>query len=220
MAVPGPDLPDPAFTDEELVRTVTDFAPAAARIKVPFGFNFVTGRPRTLIVRYDPKPRRPQRRRKVINIKGPNPLELRVSPDGKVQFLYGRGRPGLPCYRENDEFYPVMEWAAHHIARRIKKLHHGGITPRDLARRFRIPESTLEDVLLMAPHQSVPLIISYLRCWLTKGGEPIANESYLEKFRARWRRTLPKRLCRAEERKLLEQYARDFLDEQPPGSRS
>jgi len=188
----GPRLPDPALTDDELRRIVAEYVPETARLVES-----------TLGIKLQPSSKQ-------------GIGTIRRSPGGGIVLgvrsgHHKAGAPTLPCYWLDDEFYSVMEWAAHHLARRIRIQRRSGRTRADLARRFGLGDNAVS-AAISNPRGAVPFIISDIRAWTQPDGTPVPSGRSLERQVARWRLFHPPRLSRQDEHRMLEGFAREFLD--------
>jgi hypothetical protein len=142
------------------------------------------------------------------------------------------GRHSLERYMSADEFWPMLEWAALQIARRIVLSIRGGEDIPAIAARFELPSSAIAsrrvlDLCMKEPSALVPSLIRSLR------GLDVTTRS-LETYRARWSQDVDssrrpprdlrpgeaKPLRRPDQYQHLERKAAEFLKAKAPRASS
>ncbi len=189
VSIRGPRVPDlPDLDDSDLVRTVREFEPAVARnLRLP-GIGRI----------------------KVHPWRHPT-SGIRLLKSGGIEFLPARHHAGalsIPLYWEDDEFIPVMEYAAHLLARRIWIAVRRGERKSAIATRLGVSVQIVE-VASGEPQVAVPMIIRELRSEFR--AVKLAQRS-LEKRRAVWKHTLGADVSRRRQLYALEMHLRSFLN--------
>jgi hypothetical protein len=197
----GPQPRDPTFTDEELRRIVSGYVTETVRATARNLGRMIGAR-----VRLGPSPKS----------SGGLIVESHRDKRGatkidKIVVLPGRhraGRKSIPRYDPDDEFWPMLEWAAHLISLRMRKAWLRRTPLRTLMSRFAVSEEAAGRASMPDPRGAIPFIIRDLR-----GIDIGENQRVLEKYRAAWRNSDHPGNGRREDWRRLEQLAGQFIAE-------
>lgn len=127
---------------------------------------------------------------------------------GRVVLLggqHGAGKPSVHRYFPDDEFLPVLEFAAHQLARSWRS---SSLSSRRIAEQFQINEAIVAEARLSLK-LAVPSLIQAFR------GLSIPQRT-LEEYHHRFRVSQGLLNNPEEERRRLESAIRSYLNESPP----